>query len=224
MFRFKLAVFALVPLAFSQIALPQNLPGFRWITEVDASGTDSFAGLGVDAQGNTYIAGSTYSAAFPVKNAVQNHLASNGLYRIDGPGSDYVELGLTSASFIVVDPLNANTLYSSSTGTLLKSTNGGVTFSALTLPSTQVLIVAINPSNDQILYAGTFDQGTLKSTDGGATWNAANGTLTGSANQFTTEGIWIDPRPTCCSPTPLAILCAAPMAEPVGRFSIPPTS
>ncbi len=82
MFRFMLTVFALTPLAFSQ-----SLPAFRWITEVDSSGVDSFAGLGVDAQGNTYIAGSTASPTYPVKAAVQNRLASNGLYRIDGPGS-----------------------------------------------------------------------------------------------------------------------------------------
>jgi uncharacterized protein (TIGR03437 family) len=188
MFRFLLTAFALTPLALSQ-----NLPAFRWIAEVDASGVDSFAGLGVDAQGNNYIAGSTYSATFPVKAAAQSHLASDGLYRIDGPGSAYVELGLTSARFIVVDPLNANTLYAASSGTLLRSIDGGATFTALSLPSSEVQILAINPSNDQILYAGTFDQGTLKSTDGGATWTAANGSLTGSANQFTTQGLWVDP-------------------------------
>ena len=51
----------------------------------------------------------------------------------------------------------------------------------------------IDPSNHQTLYAGTFDQGILKSTDGGVTWKAANGSLTGSRDQFTTSGIWIDP-------------------------------
>jgi hypothetical protein len=193
MLRLTLTAFAPFFLAFSQIVFSQNLHAFRWVTEVDASGGDSFAGLGVDAQGNTYIAGSTYSANFPVKAAVQNHLASDGLYRIDGTGSAYVALGLTSASSIAVDPLNANTLYATSSGALLRSTDGGTTFSALTLPSSQVLVLAIDPTNDQILYAGTFDQGTLKSTDGGSTWTAANGSLTGSANQFTDSGIWIDP-------------------------------
>src|SRR5579863_109263 len=188
MFRFMLAALALAPLAFSQ-----NLPAFRWIKQVDGSGVDAFAGLGVDAQGNTYIAGSTYSTTFPVKAAVQSHLASAGLYRIDGPGSAYAELGLTSASFIVIDPLNANTLYSASSGALLKSVDGGATFSALAVPSPYVLALAIHPVNDQILYAGTFDLGILKSTDGGATWTSANAGLHGSANQFTASAIWIDP-------------------------------
>src|SRR5579863_424640 len=188
MFRFMLAALALAPLAFSQ-----NLPAFRWIKQVDGSGVDAFAGLGVDAQGNTYIAGSTYSAAFPVKAAVQNHLASAGLYRIDGPGPAYAALGLTSASSIAVDSQSPNTLYATSSDQLLKSTDGGATFSKLPVPSSYVLNLAISPGNDLILYAGTFDQGTLKSTDGGATWMAINSGLSGSANQFTTEGFWIDP-------------------------------
>jgi uncharacterized protein (TIGR03437 family) len=188
MFRFMVTAFALIPLAFSQ-----TLPAFRWVSEVDASGVDSFAGLGVDAQGNTYIAGSTYSTMFPVKAAVQNHLASDGLYRIDGPGSAYAELGLISATSIAVDPLNPNTLYAVSSATLVRSVDGGATFSALKLPSSEVETVAINPSNDQILYAGTFDQGILKSTDGGVTWAAANGSLTAPQNQFAVSGVWIDP-------------------------------
>src|SRR5271165_6332996 len=111
MFRFTLAAFALIALAFSPTAFSQNLPAYRWVKQLDNSGTDSFAGLGVDAQGNTYVAGSTYSTAFPVKNAVQNHLASDGLYRIDGPGAAYAPLGLASASFVAIDPQYPNTLY-----------------------------------------------------------------------------------------------------------------
>ncbi len=58
------------------------MPAFNWIQEVDGSGLDMFAGLGTDAQGNTYIAGSTLSANFPVKSAAQNHSASPGKYDV----------------------------------------------------------------------------------------------------------------------------------------------
>jgi Beta-propeller repeat len=58
-------------------------PAFRWIQEVDNSGLAyPFAGLGTDAKGNTYVAGSTKSLNFPVKNAVQNHSASPGSYDV----------------------------------------------------------------------------------------------------------------------------------------------
>ena len=89
---FMLAALIFIPLSFSQ-----NLPAFRWVKQIDNSGQDSFSGMGVDAQGNTYIAGSTSSANFQVKAAIQSHLASAGFYRIDGPGSAYTGLGLTSA-------------------------------------------------------------------------------------------------------------------------------
>lgn len=49
---------------------------------MDGSGLDLFAGLGTDAQGNTYIAGSTQAANFPVKSAAQNHSASPGKYDV----------------------------------------------------------------------------------------------------------------------------------------------
>jgi uncharacterized protein (TIGR03437 family) len=72
MFRFVLASAAIAPLAF-----PQNLPTFRLIQELDASGLDTFTGLGTDLQGNIYIAGSTLSPNFPVQSAVQSNLASS---------------------------------------------------------------------------------------------------------------------------------------------------
>ena len=46
MFRVLFALLALAPLCRAQ-----DLPAFRWILEVDASGSDQLAGLGTDSQG-----------------------------------------------------------------------------------------------------------------------------------------------------------------------------
>ena len=190
MLRLAFAALALIPLAFSQ-----NLPAIRWVHQVDASGSDMFAGLGTDSLGNTYVAGSTLSANFPVKAAVQKNPSSSGLYRIDGPGSAYTALGLTSASSIAVDPQNPKTLYATSSGAVLKSTDGGVTFSALTLPSSSARVVVINPADNQILYAVTFDQGILRSADGGGTWTVSNnGIGTPPGQPVTAQNLWIDPN------------------------------
>ncbi len=74
MFRFVFAFLAIVPFCRAQ-----TFPAFRWIQEVDGSGMDQFAGIGTDAAGNAYVAGSTTSPNFPVKSAVQSHLAAKGL-------------------------------------------------------------------------------------------------------------------------------------------------
>src|ERR1700730_14646107 len=89
-------------------ACAQTLPTFRWLQQVHGSGSDNVIGIGTDAAGNAYFAGNTTSPDFPLKSAAQNHTASAGLYRIDGPGPAWAPLPLTSATSIAVDPQNPN--------------------------------------------------------------------------------------------------------------------
>lgn len=184
--RAIVAAFVFAAVGFSQI-----LPGVQLIKELDGSGTDSIAGVGTDAQGNVYIAGSTYSPAFQVKNAIQPNIASSGLYRITG--ASWAALPLVFCSALALDPQNPSTIYAISNWQLLKSVDGGVSFEQTSLPHSSAYSVAIEPGNDQVLLVGTFDQGIFKSTDGGATWTAANNGLSPSNGQIRVEGIWIDP-------------------------------
>jgi photosystem II stability/assembly factor-like uncharacterized protein len=93
-------------------------------------------------------------------------------------------------SRIVVDPANANTVYiaigalatnglAGNTG-IWKSTDGGVSWVDTTASISTTAAysdLTMDPSNDQILYAGVGDpngntaNGIYKSTDGGNTWN-----------------------------------------------------
>lgn len=178
-----IATFAFVSVGFSQ-----SLPSYQWIQELDASSLDSVAGVQTDTQGNTYIVGSTLSQSFPVKNAAQANNASAGLYRFSGMG--WTPLGLSSCSYLALDPQNPSTIYAVSNYVLMKSTNGGVTFAATTLPSSTVFSVAIQPGNDQIVYAGTDDEGVFRSTDGGATWTQI---ATQDSYLVGVQNLWIDP-------------------------------
>jgi uncharacterized protein (TIGR03437 family) len=185
--RLIIAAFAFVSIGFSQ-----GLPSYQLIQEVDASGMDSVAGLGTDAQGNVYIAGSTSSQHYPVKNAVQPAIASAGLYRFSG--GTRTALGLSSCSALALDPQNPSTIFAISSGVLMKSVNGGAAFASTALPSSQAVSISIQPGNDQILYADTYDQGVLKSADGGATWSTVdNGLPVANNGQFYGSPVWIDP-------------------------------
>lgn len=87
------------------------------------------------------------------------------------------------------------TVYAGTGGGLLKSTDGGMTWTNLSpaggFPGMQVTSVAIDPVNAQIIYAGA--SGNLyKTTDGGTHWTAINtGLPAGPRSNF--SAIVIDP-------------------------------
>jgi hypothetical protein len=105
-FRIALALLAIAPFCSAQ-----SLPAFNRNRDVDGSGLDQFAGMGADAQGNICLAGTTGSPNFPVKSAVQSHLAGRSncfVTRLDPSGnivySTYFGCGFEMASAMTVDP------------------------------------------------------------------------------------------------------------------------
>ena len=210
MFRLLTALAVLAPFACSQ-----NLPSVLWSQPLDKAGLDTFAGLATDAQGNIYVAGSTLSANFPVKSAVQSQLMTGGLYRIDGPGSAYSRVGVNFViSTVVADPRNSNVLYGTSNGSPIRSLDAGNTWMPLPIPSSLIQSFTVDPSNDRNVYAAAFDTGVFKSTDGGATWTAA-GTLPPcndcglSPGQLATRRVWVDPN----SPNVVFVFYASALAR-----------
>jgi photosystem II stability/assembly factor-like uncharacterized protein len=114
--------------------------------------------------------------------------AGGRLYRTTEAAGHWNDLGVPSVTILAVDPRNSSTLYGANNTTLYKSTDGGLTWSkpGPGLPGTCgpfPFSFVIDPSNTSTLYAGC--QGTnlngggglFKSTDGGATWNAASSGL-----------------------------------------------
>ncbi|MFH1419953.1 MAG: hypothetical protein ABII12_16895, partial [Planctomycetota bacterium] len=94
---------------------------------------------------------------------------------------------------IVFDPQNPDIMYAAGVaGGIWKSTNGGVEWAVTDdlMLNLAVSTIAIDPSNSNILYAGTGEGflggrpgvqglGIFKSTDAGATWAQLAGTVTG---------------------------------------------
>src|SRR3954452_18497176 len=63
--------------ASAQSAAAQSTK-FEWARALTEAGNSVLTGIGVDRFGNTYVAGHTWSAQFPVRNAVQAAPAAPG--------------------------------------------------------------------------------------------------------------------------------------------------
>jgi photosystem II stability/assembly factor-like uncharacterized protein len=66
--------------------------------------------------------------------------------------------------------------YAAGTGGVFRSDDSGKTWTATGLDSTEVRALAVDPTDAEIVYAGSWnaDGGIFKTTDGGTTWNAAS--------------------------------------------------
>ncbi len=93
----------------------------------------------------------------------------------------------------------ATTLYVGLAGNgIARSTDGGRTWlgGGNGVGDYWVNVIAVNPSNSQVMYAGTDRAGVFKSTNGGSSWNSTN--------------------------SGLAVISPAALARPSGRLPFPP--
>jgi photosystem II stability/assembly factor-like uncharacterized protein len=115
-------------------------------------------------------------------------------------------LMLTSVAALAVDPQNPGTLYAGGDGGVFKTTDAGASWSAANsgLPTVGIAadgsdlvagvnLLAIDPQDTSTLYAGTV--GLFKSTDGGASWSAANSGLPiGPGEPYALGVLAVDPQ------------------------------
>ncbi|MFY9557501.1 MAG: BACON domain-containing carbohydrate-binding protein, partial [Blastocatellia bacterium] len=88
----------------------------------------------------------------------------------------------TSIVALTIDPANANILYAGSgggNGGVFKSTNGGSSWFPANsgLTNLDVRTLAIDSTDTNLLYAGTFNGGIFNSTNGGGSWSPASSGL-----------------------------------------------
>jgi hypothetical protein len=98
---------------------------------------------------------------------------------------------------VVADPVTSGTLYAGTWAGVLKSIDGGASWSAagIGLPTaTSVNALAIDPTTPTTLYAGTV-VGVFESVDGGATWAPLNAGLTVRTGPYPDiTALLVDPR------------------------------
>lgn len=96
---------------------------------------------------------------------------------------------------LLIDPVSPSTLYAAGAG-VYKSIDAGAHWGLIMANPPMVYgrgitAIAISPSSPSTLYLGATTKGVMKSTDGGASWAAADGGLTAFQNLI--AGLTIDP-------------------------------
>ena len=164
---------------------------FQWIRAIGGSSGSAIVGVATDSQGNVYAAGNTTSVDMPVTGAVQAHPGGSGLFRIDGTAwTNLSNSGAISVNWLSVSGQNPKLILAACQLGLIRSADGGATWTLVLNNPQTPLSVAFDPSNDSLAYAAGGGWN-YSSTDGGINWG---GTHSGPLSS-NTERIWVDPNP-----------------------------
>jgi photosystem II stability/assembly factor-like uncharacterized protein len=107
--------------------------------------------------------------------------ASGGLRRSTDHGATWsVPTGIQPLSISGLD-VSSSTYYAGGPG-VSRSTDKGATWNSTTtgLNGISIITVAVDPTNNMLVYAGSIGQGLFKSVDAGASWNPAGTGFSGS--------------------------------------------
>jgi len=158
-----------------------------YATYIGGLGSSAFpergSGIGVDTNGNAYVAGTTQCIKFPAKNSVPGALIGGPatLFSTTNTGTNWSASSL-AGSFDQVDALAfdpsgniyaGTSAFNASGGGIYKSTNQGMSWSQSNsgITSTTIDAIAVDPNTPTTLYA--VGSGTLyQSTTSGASWMA----------------------------------------------------
>ena len=141
-------------------------------TFLGGSGTDTASAVALDADGNAYLTGTTFSRDFPVSGAFQNTSQGSAFYTSSNAGGAWnassAGLNVNAVTDIVPDPKDQSILYVATERGVFKSTNSGAAWNQVgTLTNVSQLV--IDPVTPSTLYAVSLPE-LYKSTDGGKTW------------------------------------------------------
>ena len=132
----------------------------------------------------------------PGDNYASFHVVDSGLFKSTDGGANWSATGLTKTfvSAVSIDPFNPDTLYAGTKDYgvvdipfrgMLKSTDGGNNWFAINNGLSDLVgnvsgipVLAMDPEDPNILYAGTSGRGVFRSADGGASWSEFNLGLT----------------------------------------------
>ncbi|MGD1091164.1 MAG: SBBP repeat-containing protein [Bryobacteraceae bacterium] len=146
------------------------------IASFTGSSQDSIQAVATDANGDIYVAGTTFSPQFPVKNAEQPVFGDARILRTTDLGATWTWAGFPpgNVTVLVADPVSPQVLFAGGPNGIYKSTDSGQTWQVVYPftggnPNSSVSL-AIDPGNHLRLAAITPSVGLIRSLDGGETW------------------------------------------------------
>ena len=140
------------------------------------SGSTTIQATATDSAGNIYVAGTTSSSDFPVRNAAQAEFGDALIMRSSDRGATWTKAGTPDRAVTVVvpDPVNRGTVFAAGGNGIFKSVDGGKTWRDVyraAMPSyLAIQSLAIDPANPKQLAASVPQKGIVLSRDGGETW------------------------------------------------------
>lgn len=165
------------------------------------TGLSAIYPLAIDPQNTSavFVAGCIASACGVLKSTDGGASGS-----VSWVANDPDPLSPSLISALAIDPRNSNIVYATTQGydsctdTLHKSVDGGVSWSDSVfkdngVSASCVFALVVDPQNSGNLYAAFQNGGVFKSTDGGATWNAANSGLSAGGSSYSAQALAIDP-------------------------------
>ena len=104
-------------------------------------------------------------------------MIGNGIWKSSDRGNTWIQLSSTATysdfeyiNRIIVDPINANIVLSATETGILKSTDGGTSWTKVFSSKHGVEDLVADPTNFNILFGGENTAGILRSSDAGNTW------------------------------------------------------
>lgn len=152
---------------------------------------DNFAdplALALDANGNAVVFGESGDPNFLFVNAFSGPIHTGYLSVDSGATWSDSSTGLHTIDIreMVVPAASPNTVYAAASGTgFSRSLDGGANWTNQLLPGqAQSTSIAVDPTDSQVVYVGTFFQGVFKSIDGGNTFTQTNNGLGNQTTNF----------------------------------------
>lgn len=181
--------FPIVLLALPLFGAPPN-PGGVLSRLTIASFPGTIRSAATDSSGNIYVAGTTSSTDFPVKNAAQPAIGEARILRSADLGVTWTHVGLppSDVTVVVPDPAVSQVIFAAGKAAIFKTTDGGQSWTTVyQFQATDYFngALLIDPGNHLRLAAVVALGSTLiRSFDGGNTWTAQSCPPPGCGNSL----------------------------------------